>query len=96
MIYSWDEAKSAANLAKHRVSFATAALVFDDPYAISIQDRLVDGEERWQTVGHVGNGVLLLVAHTAEEGEGGEIVIRVISARKATRLERRAYEDRRK
>jgi len=51
----------------------------------------VDGEERWQTLGLMAGAVVVLVAHTAEEKEGEE-VIRIISARKATPRERKIYE----
>ena len=53
-------------------------------------DRIENGEERWQTLGMVGNVVLLLVAHTFAEQEDEEVV-RIISARKATRKERQKY-----
>ncbi len=42
----WGEAKSRSNLAKHKVSFETAKLVFEDPSAVSVRDRIVEGEER--------------------------------------------------
>ena len=87
----WDAAKSRSNRAKHKVSFETAALVFEDPLAISIQDRIVEGEQRWQTLGLVGGEVVLLVAHTYEE-DNGEEGVRIISARKATPRERNIYE----
>jgi uncharacterized protein len=87
----WDEGKSRINLAKHKVSFETARLVFEDPFAISIQDRIVEGELRWQTLGLAGGVVVLLVAHTYEE-ENGEELIRIVSARKATPRERTFYE----
>ena len=87
----WNQAKNRDNLAKHKVSFETASLVFDDPYHLSIQDRYERGEERWKTLGLVEDTVLLLVAHTVYEGEKEE-VIRIISARKATKTERRIYE----
>lgn len=48
MIFAWDERKDCVNRRKHRVSFETAALVFEDPNAISYRDRVVNGEERWQ------------------------------------------------
>jgi len=54
-------------------------------------DRIENGEERLQTLGMVGNVVLLLVAHTSAEQENEEVV-RIISARKATRKERQKYE----
>jgi uncharacterized DUF497 family protein len=95
MRFTWDEHKSRQNRVKHRVSFETAVLVFDDPYAVSVQDRVVDGEERWQTVGLVGGVTVLLVAHTTQ-GEHGEEIVHIISARKATPHERRTYERRRK
>ena len=89
MRFGWDEAKTRRNIAKHRLSFETAVSVFDDPQALSIQDRVVEGEERWQTLGMV-SGNVLIVAHTYRD-EAGEEVIRLISARKAVAQERRAY-----
>jgi uncharacterized protein len=86
--FAWDERKNRLNQRRHGVSFETAMLVFDDPHQVSVQDREVDGELRWQTIGMVGGLQLLLVAHTVDE-EGD--VIRVISARKATPRERNAY-----
>ncbi len=91
MRFVWDERKSRSNRAKHKVSFETAKLVFEDPFAISIQDRTVEGEQRWQTLGLAGGVVILLVAHTYED-ENGEEVIRIVSARKATPRERMIYE----
>ena len=90
MRIEWDEVKNRHNLRKHRVSFETAKLVFDDLYAQSIQDRVVYGEERWKTVGMI-KGLIVVVAHTYRQ-EGEVEVIRIISARKATAVERRAYE----
>jgi uncharacterized protein len=89
MRFEWEEHKNRRNLAKHKVSFETASLVFDDPQSLNNQDRVVEGEERWQTIGMV-SGVLLLVAY-AYRDESGEEVIRLISARKAIRNERQAY-----
>lgn len=91
MRVGWDLEKALANLAKHGVEFQDAAEVFSDPLARSIQDRHEAGEERWQTLGLVGGLVLLVVAHTWGEDEDGEVV-RIISARRATRRERREYE----
>ncbi len=90
MRFVWDEEKNRRNRAKHKVSFETAALVFDDPNALNIQDRFIEGEERWQTLGLVGGIVVLLVAHTVCE-EDEEEIVRIISARKATSHERRIY-----
>lgn len=92
MRWTWDPAKSAANRRKHGLSFETAVLVFDDPFHASKQDMHPDGD-RWHTIGMVGS-VLLLVVHTwPEEAEEGEQLGRVISARKATARERKAYEE---
>jgi uncharacterized DUF497 family protein len=53
------------NLARHGVDFATAALIFDDPYAMTIRDVLHDeGEERYNTVGEFSPGLILFVVHT--------------------------------
>lgn len=91
-MYSWDDTKNEANQRKHGVSFEVAQLVFDDPLHFSRQDRIEHGELRWQTLGQVGGIVLLLVAHTWHESESGQEHIRIISARRATKLERKIYE----
>jgi uncharacterized DUF497 family protein len=88
----WDDDKNRRNKAKHRVSFEFASFVFEDQCHISQLDPC-DTEERWRTLGLV-KGVILHVVHTIKEEENGKEEIRIISARKATRLERRAYEDR--
>jgi len=92
MRYEWDPGKDRANRTKHGVSFATAVRVFEDPRHLSVLDRHEAGEERWQTLGLVGGVVVLLVAHTYREDDEGDEVIRIISARKATRRERQRYE----
>lgn len=97
MRFEWDEAKDASNRRKHDgISFAVAARVFFDPLSITTQDQVVDGELRWRTVGTVEGAKLLIVAHTTTEetAQGDWIeVIRIVSARRATRTERRRYED---
>ncbi len=91
-MFSWDDAKNESNQRKHGVSFEAAKLVFDDPLHITRQDRIENGEQRWQTIGLVGGVVLLLVAHAWCEAESGAEHIRLISARRTTRLERKIYE----
>jgi len=93
--FVWGEEKARANLRKHRVSFETAARVFTDPHALTVQDRIEGGEYRWQTLGLVDGITLLLVAHTLEEDPGGGEVIRIISARRADPKERKCYEQNR-
>lgn len=90
MKFDWDETKNRSNRRKHLVSFELAQLVFDDPFHVSRQDRIENGEQRWQTIGLVHGVVLLLVAHTHTEADGEE-TIRIISARKADKAERRIY-----
>lgn len=89
MTWTWDPAKASENFGKHGVSFALAQRVFNDPFSLTRRDSF-RGEARWQTVGmpFSGSPGILLVVHTDQDGEGG----RVISARKATAHERKAYE----
>lgn len=90
--FEWDPVKARINQRKHGVSFDDAMEVFDDPCALFIQDREDDsGEPRWQAIGLAGGIAVLLVAHTVQE-ESGDEVIRLISARRATREERNRYE----
>lgn len=93
--FVWDDEKARANLRKHRVSFETAARVFTDPHALTVQDRIEGAEYRWQTLGMVDGITLLLVAHTLGEEPDGEEVIRIISARRANPKERKRYEQNR-
>jgi uncharacterized protein len=90
--FEWDPTKAANNLRKHGVSFQTAARVFTDPYALVELDRLENGEERWQTLGVVEGLLMLMVVHTVREQDAIE-VIRIISARRADRRERKRYEE---
>jgi uncharacterized DUF497 family protein len=92
--FEWDEAKARSNRRKHGVQFDDAMLVFADPFALIEQDRIEDGELRWRTLGMAGETVLLLVAHTARE-DGPDEIIRIISARKAARKERKRYDENR-
>lgn len=93
MRWTWDEAKNAENRQKHKLSFETASLVFNDPFAASRPDIYPD-EERWQTIGMIGQ-LIVLVVHTVPEVDAttGEETGRIISARKATPHERRTYEE---
>ncbi len=90
MQFEWDPEKARRNLAKHGIPFDVAIRVFDDPLAITELDRVIEGEERFRTIGRVGEMTILFVAHTWIEAD--EIQVRIIPARKADRTERRAYE----
>ncbi len=88
--FTWDGRKERANVAKHGFDFKTAVTVFADPFLITEQDREIDGEARWQTIGMAEGAQVLLVAHTTYEEEG---LVEIISARRANPRERRKYEE---
>jgi uncharacterized DUF497 family protein len=88
--FEWDPAKAAANLKKHRISFEEARSVFFDEFAIQYFDEAHStNEERFLMLGMSSRGKLLIVCHC--EREQGEI-IRIISARKATKRESSFYQ----
>ena len=88
MQIEWDRAKNEINRTKHGIDFETAQLVFDDPCCVTFVERVTDGEERWQAIGSIETVIILVVVHTYRE-EVSEEVVRIISARPATRRERR-------
>ena len=89
MVYGWDPAKARANLRKHGVSFEEAASVFVDPLALTFPDLLhSSGEDREVTIGHSARHQIVFVSHCQREDR-----MRIISARKATRRERKQYEE---
>ena len=90
----WDEKNAEEHWRKHRISFEDAQHVFFDPNIITEEDDRFDyGETRYWTLGMAGKRHLLLyVAHTMEEN--GELVITIITARKAEPHERRRYGNR--
>ena len=91
--FEWDPEKAAQNLRKHRVSFEQAATVFLDPQALSVYDsQHSENEDRWITLGSDKRGALLVVCHTFREVGASNAVVRVISSRKATKAERKQYE----
>ena len=92
MRFEWAPEKTRSNLAKHKVSFDRVREAFEDPHSITVVDRVVDGELRWRTLGRVGFVTVLFIAHTYEDDERNEVVVRVISARRADRYEQRSYE----
>jgi len=83
----WDTKKAASNIRKHKIEFSHAATVLDDPMAITIEDKSHD-EQRFITIGADLLGRILVVVYSYTDKEE----IRLISARKATSKERRAYE----
>jgi len=88
MEFEWEQDKANRNLTKHGVAFAEAATVFGDPLAVTFADPDHSGsEDRYLTFGHSAGGRLLIVSHT-DRGDR----TRIISARRATRQERKLYE----
>ena len=89
MIYEWDAKKARANLRKHGVSFDEAASVFLDPLAITFPDPDHSAYEfREITIGHSAGRRIVFLSHTRRGDR-----TRLISARKATRSERKQYEE---
>lgn len=89
--FEWDKKKNQQNAVKHGVDFSTAQFIFEDPHCITFVERTEAGEPRWHGIGSVEGLILLVVVHTYRE-VGADQVIRMISARRATRHERRLYE----
>ena len=92
MLFEWDRKKNVSNIKKHHISFELSASIFDDPLHLSVLDEKRHSEERWITLGQSATGELLVVIHTYKETLEHEI-IRIISARKATKKETKQYEE---
>lgn len=89
MDFEWDDAKAELNERKHGVSFAEAMTVFGDPLSLTGYDPdHSEDEDRYLTMGSSAEGRLLLVSHTDRGAK-----VRIISARPASRRERKDYED---
>jgi uncharacterized DUF497 family protein len=86
--YEWDGVKAAANLRKHKVDFADAALSLEDPKALTVADPDASGEQRFICLGADPEGRLLITVY-AHRGKN----LRIISSRPASRAERRRYEE---
>lgn len=92
MLFEWDPAKAADNLKKHGVSFTEATTVFGDPFAVTLDDPDHSSDEtRFLTVGLTFSGLLLILVHVDRGNK-----IRIISARKTTKQERKFYEEKTK
>ncbi|MFB2838360.1 hypothetical protein NIES2119_06520 [[Phormidium ambiguum] IAM M-71] len=86
MLFEWDEDKNAQNLRKHGISFEEAQEIFDGIVFTAIDERFDYGEIREISIGAIQGVVIVTVVHTERNG-----AIRIISARKATRQERKTY-----
>lgn len=87
MRFEWDEAKNATNIRKHGIDFADVTDIFNHPMLTMLDDRENYSEERWITIGWI-HALIGVVVYTERQGD----VIRIISARKATKYEVRHYE----
>ncbi len=89
MNFEWEETKASSNVEKHKVTFEEASTVFEDDLSITGRDPDHSvGEHRFVTFGVSAKNRLLVVSHTERKGK-----IRIISARIATRAERKIYEE---
>jgi len=94
MKFEWDTNKEKINIQKHGVTFEQASYVFADPYALNeYDDQHSELEDRWFLLGKSLNEMVLVVIHTFRDNDGIEFV-RIISARKATKREKQAYQKR--
>lgn len=92
-IFEWDLVKAKSNTKKHGVSFEEASEVFLDPLQLSLLDEHSSQEERWITLGRTKSKKLRLVVHTFFKYHQEHVIIRIISARPATKHEQNQYED---
>lgn len=91
---TWDPAKAQSNITKHGVTFEQAATVLLDALALTVFDEAhSEYEERWFSLGTSNQGRLLAVVHTYSPTGPNSAKVRIISAREATRHERRQYEN---
>lgn len=90
MNFDWDPKKNLRNIQKHGISFEAATAVFLDPYKHTENDIWADGEQRLRTIGMIANLRIVVVIYVTED-EHGEEFIRIISARKASSVERNRY-----
>ncbi|MBC8384783.1 MAG: BrnT family toxin [Candidatus Cloacimonetes bacterium] len=94
MKFVWDTDKEKINIQKHRITFEQASYIFADPFALNKYDNEhSENEDRWILLGKLLNDSIVVVVHTFREIDGIEFV-RIISARKATKKEKQAYQER--
>jgi len=90
MEYQWDSKKANQNIKKHEIDFADAVGVFEDEWALTIKRHIVEYEQRFATIGMDFLGRIIVVVYTYRGND-----LRIISARSATKGEKKKYEQRR-
>jgi len=88
MRFEWDEGKSDSNVRNHGIDFADVPQIFSGPMLVDLDDREDYGEDRWLGIGWLRDVLTVVVWTEPKEG-----AVRIISARKANRYERRRYEE---
>lgn len=85
--FEWDEAKNLENIRKHEIDFADVPAIFEGSMLVELDNRFDYGEERWFGIGFLGNGIAVVV-WTERQND----TVRIISARRANRYERKKLE----
>lgn len=88
MKFEWDDTKNSANIDKHHIDFSDATEIFEHPVLTSIDTKEDYGEDRWIAIGQMQDRTIVVVYV-----EYSDDIIRIISARKATKRERKYYEE---
>ena len=84
----WDPNKAEINFKKHKIRFSDAELVLYDPFAMTLEEQVIEGEQRFVSVGSDAVGRIVVVVFSYRRAD----TIRLISAKKATPLQRKQYE----
>lgn len=94
LLFEWDANKARENIRKHNLSFEEAKTVFNDPLLVTFPDEdHSQNEERLLSIGMSTKDKILLVVHTERKETEEFLLIRIINCRKATKFERKAYEE---
>lgn len=93
LVIEWDEIKNLSNQRKHKISFQLAQFAFFDDYNATKPDFVVDGEQRWKTLGKIEGDIILFIGHLYYDNDDSKQVFRIITARKATPHEEKDYYD---
>ena len=94
LVFEWNEGKAKSNLRKHKIGFEEAEAIFNDPFVVTFADEFHSlEEERFISIGLSNVNRILMVVHTETSKNADVILVRIISCRKATVLERNIYEE---